>query len=105
MTDDKAKQTVLDFIWAKTHSDFKGTLNGERTVLVLRNGGTTLVPLTGLTLAEIADKMPWPKDAATGKGKRMGDMPLGEQRARTALATLKIAAELTNPEIAKIIAA
>ncbi len=53
MTRDKK----LDLVWKRTHSDFKGTYNGVRTIMVYRNG-TTIVPLTELTDKEIADRLP-----------------------------------------------
>jgi hypothetical protein len=50
----KAKQLAL--IWKHTHRDFRGKFNGERTILVFREG-TCSVPLSTLTDAEIADKL------------------------------------------------
>jgi hypothetical protein len=43
-------------IQAETHisMNIKGIYDGVRMVLVLRQGGTTLVPLTALTDAELA---------------------------------------------------
>lgn len=49
----------LTLIYRHTHRDYKGRLNGQRTVLTLRQGGTTLVQLDSLTDAEIADKLPY----------------------------------------------
>jgi len=43
-------------VHAKTHSDFKGRLDGVPTILVLRTGGTTLVTMSGLTDEELDDK-------------------------------------------------
>jgi hypothetical protein len=42
-------------IYRHTHRDFKG--NGK--ILILRPGGTTLVPMTALTDDEIEGKLPW----------------------------------------------
>lgn len=47
----------LNAIWRATHRDFKGKLDGERSILVYRKG-TCLVLLKDLTDAEIADKLP-----------------------------------------------
>jgi len=43
----------LKAIWRKTHRDFKGEIDGVKTVMVFRQGGSTLVSLEGLTDAEI----------------------------------------------------
>lgn len=53
------KEKQLALIYRHTHRDYKGNLNGERNILTLRQGGTTLVPLSALTDAEIADKLPY----------------------------------------------
>lgn len=45
----------LKAIWSATHRDFRGLVNGEKTILIWRNG-TNLVPLRLLTESEIADK-------------------------------------------------
>lgn len=50
------RAAALDLIWRDTHADFKGTMDGVRTILVLR-GGTCLVALDGLTDNEIADRL------------------------------------------------
>ena len=50
------REKLLDVIYRKTHSDYKGKIGDKRTVLVLRQGGTTLVALDDLTDAEIDDK-------------------------------------------------
>jgi hypothetical protein len=48
----------LERVWRNTHSDYRGSINGTRNVLVLREGGTTLVPLDCLTCEEIARMLP-----------------------------------------------
>lgn len=54
------RKKALALIWKYTHLDFKGKLNnGEKAVLILRNGGTVLSTLNGLTDAEIAAKLPY----------------------------------------------
>lgn len=47
----------LDAVWKHKHRDYKGRINGTRCVLIYRNG-TTSVPLTDLTDAEIEDNLP-----------------------------------------------
>lgn len=47
----------LRAVWNATHRDFKGIMNGERTIMIYRNG-TMLVPLTDLTDAEIETRTP-----------------------------------------------
>lgn len=54
MTRDEA----LNAIWRYTHKDYRGMIDGERTILTLRQGGTTLVCLKDLTDEEIARKLP-----------------------------------------------
>lgn len=46
-------QQKLNLIWRKTHPDFKSMKGGYRSVLVLREAGTCLVPLDTLTEAEV----------------------------------------------------
>jgi len=48
----------LDLIYKNTHRDYKGEYNGERSILALREGGTTIVPLSQLTDAEIESRLP-----------------------------------------------
>jgi len=50
------KSEKLDAIWKKMHSDYKSDSNGVKKVMVMRSGGSTLVPLTELTSAEV-DKL------------------------------------------------
>jgi hypothetical protein len=52
------RAAALKVIWSRTHRDFKGTFAGERTIMIMRNGGTTLVRLHDLTDDEIARLMP-----------------------------------------------
>jgi len=52
------RNALREVIWSKTHRDYRGEMGGARTVLVLRTGGTTLVPLTGLTDAELLRMAP-----------------------------------------------
>lgn len=44
-------------IWKHTHRDFRSVIGGVRYVLVLREGGTHLVPLGDLNDAECALKL------------------------------------------------
>lgn len=47
----------LALVWKHMHRDYKGRVNGERHVMVYRNG-TMLVPLSDLTDAEIESNLP-----------------------------------------------
>lgn len=44
-------------VWTATHRDYKGVIDGKKTIMVFRNG-TQLVPLDDLTNAEIAGRLP-----------------------------------------------
>lgn len=59
----------LDLIWKHTHRDYRGTMNGVRTILTLRQGGTTLVRLDDLTDDEKADKLKYAK-SREARGER-----------------------------------
>ena len=49
----------LEAVWHATHRDYKGRdANGVRAIMVLRDGGSVIVPLFDLTDAEIADRLP-----------------------------------------------
>jgi hypothetical protein len=57
------RKQAESLVWSRTHRDYKGvvTISGGkkiRCVLVLRDGGTQSVPLSSLTEAELADKLP-----------------------------------------------
>ncbi len=52
------REQELKLIYRHTHRDFKGKIGGSGAVLVMRNGGTTLVMMTALTDAEIAKMLP-----------------------------------------------
>lgn len=52
------KQKKLDLIFKHTHKDFKGT-GQDKTLMILRNGATCLVPLEGLTEAEVGRLLPY----------------------------------------------
>ena len=51
------REQKLRLVWKHTHRDYKGTMNGERTIMVYRQG-TCLVLLKDLTDAEIEDRLP-----------------------------------------------
>ncbi|UCI23511.1 hypothetical protein [Mesorhizobium sp. B2-8-5] len=53
-----AKPEALDEVWQRTHADFKGMVEGKRTVMVFRRDGPTLVALAHLTPAETARLYP-----------------------------------------------
>lgn len=52
-----SRNEKLRLIWRSTHRDFKGTIDGMKTILVYRNG-TCLVALDDLTDEEIAKLLP-----------------------------------------------
>lgn len=62
-------ENALKLIYRHTHADYKGVVNGNRCVLVLRNGGTWLVPLESLTFEEVEQRMPYvlKKEAAMAR--------------------------------------
>lgn len=51
------REQKLKLVWKNTHKDYRGKIDGRKTVMVYRNG-TTLVFLDDLTDAEINDKLP-----------------------------------------------
>jgi hypothetical protein len=51
------REIKLQMIWKKTHRDFKGKVEGKRSILVNREGATCLVPLTDLTDEEIERRL------------------------------------------------
>ncbi|UDF29358.1 UNVERIFIED_ORG: hypothetical protein LHK14_17870 [Roseateles sp. XES5] len=55
------REQQLDAVYRHTHSDFKGHIDGRRTIMVYRNG-TCLVFLEDLTEAEIAERLPKNKE-------------------------------------------
>ena len=45
-------------IWKHTHRDFKGTVDGVKTIMVFRSGvGSTLCAITDLSDDEYADRL------------------------------------------------
>lgn len=85
MNDAERKQ-ALTLIYRHTSKDYKGHLNGEKSILVLRAGGTTLVPLTALTDEEIARDLPYAQKCeakrlakkAAAKGSQ-SDLPVADE--------------------------
>ena len=51
------REQKLNLIYRSTHRDYKGKIDGVRTIMVYRNG-TTLIDLESLTDAEIESKLP-----------------------------------------------
>lgn len=47
----------LKLVWKHTHRDYKGTMNGIKTIMVYRQG-TCLVALSDLTDKEIETRLP-----------------------------------------------
>jgi hypothetical protein len=58
----------LGLIWQHTHADYKSTYSGFKSILVLRQAGTSLVPLSQLTEKEIAARLP---SAQSKEAKRL----------------------------------
>lgn len=54
---DIEKEKSLDCIYRGTHRDHRTKIDGIRHILVLRKGGTTLVPLGLLTDEEIEARL------------------------------------------------
>jgi hypothetical protein len=61
----------LALIYRHTSRDYKGKLNGEKSVLVNINGATCLVLLKDLTDADIERKLPY---ALQQEAKRLGTL-------------------------------
>lgn len=51
------REQKLKLVWKNTHKDYRGKIDGRKSIMVYRNG-TTLVFLDDLTDAEINDKLP-----------------------------------------------
>jgi len=50
------RECALNAVWKGTPSDYRAYVGGQRYVLVLREGGTRLVPLRDLTDDELQRK-------------------------------------------------
>ena len=50
------RKQALAQIWRETHKDFKGTFDGQKAIMVFRNG-SRLVALESLSEAEIASRV------------------------------------------------
>ena len=53
----KRKSDALAQIWRETHRDFRGKIGGVKYIMVLRLGGSTLVPLASLSDNEVANRV------------------------------------------------
>jgi hypothetical protein len=51
------REQKLKIVWKHTHRDYKGMLDGQRSIMVYRQG-TCLVLLKDLTDAEIEERIP-----------------------------------------------
>jgi hypothetical protein len=51
------REQKLRLVWKHTHRDYKGMLEGQRSIMVYRNG-TCLVLLKDLTDNEIDERIP-----------------------------------------------
>jgi Protein of unknown function (DUF1419) len=79
--------TALELIYRHTPPEYRSVIDGKKFIPVLRTGeGTCLVTLTGLTDAEIADKLPYAVKAEArqlGKdahARRLGAAPVLDKR-------------------------
>jgi hypothetical protein len=55
----KTRKKLEALLWKNTHKDFRGSIDGEKNVLINRGGeGTCLVPLSALTDEELLGKLP-----------------------------------------------
>ena len=55
---EKVHQKALALIYRHTHRDYKGNYGGVKSIMVCRGGASCVVPLDGLTEAEVADRLP-----------------------------------------------
>ncbi|ALP54991.1 hypothetical protein Tel_17195 (plasmid) [Candidatus Tenderia electrophaga] len=54
-----SRAQALTLVWRKTHRDYKAKReDGRKWIMVLRQGGSTLVPLDQLSDGEIKDRLP-----------------------------------------------
>lgn len=51
------KQKQLELIFKHTHADYKGKLDGEKSIMIMRDGRTCIVPMSQLTDEEIAKEL------------------------------------------------
>jgi len=56
---EKAHQKALTLIYRHTHRDYRGNYGGVKSIMVCRGGASCVVPLDGLTEAEVADRLPY----------------------------------------------
>ena len=55
----KFRKKLEQLVWRYTHRDYRGVVDGIKTVLISRGGkGTCLESLSSLTDAELLDKLP-----------------------------------------------
>jgi hypothetical protein len=59
-----------NLIWRHTHRDYRGVIDGQRTILVFRNG-SQLVLLTSLTDEEFSTRL---ASAKTAEQRRKGNV-------------------------------
>jgi hypothetical protein len=52
-----SKQQDLEKIYKHTHKDFKGVINGKKSILMNVNGAASIVFLSELTDEQIAEKL------------------------------------------------
>jgi hypothetical protein len=54
-----SRKHALKIIYRHSHRDRKGTIDGYKTILALREAGTCLVPLDALTDEEVTAQLPY----------------------------------------------
>lgn len=59
------REQKLKAVWQDTHRDYKGTIDGVKTILVCRKGATVACPLDTLTDKEIEDRLPKARSSPT----------------------------------------
>lgn len=52
------RKKLEGLVYKHTHADFKGRIDGVRTILKCTNQGTCAVPLTSFTDEELLEKLP-----------------------------------------------
>lgn len=57
MIPEHTRKAALEKVWSGTHRDYRGVIDGRRTIMVLRKGGTCIVHLDNLTDGEICTRL------------------------------------------------
>lgn len=54
----KRRKKFEALVYKYTHRDYKGRTDGKPSIMILRNGGTTIVPVEELTNRELVQHIP-----------------------------------------------